>query len=210
MDRFIKLTTEAPLDHPLVKAWFNGVLAYAPSGIVHAISVTDDDNTRHVVRLVHQTHPEGHSYVIPLTRDLRPSEIDAIVAQFADEQPELDFDVETNETRLRTRDHDEIPIDAAKHLALCLAMAKQKHEAWVRERTSAGWRYGIAFDPQDKTHPLLRPWDQLPKRYQAPDLNWPQQLLALLNDNGYIVIAREDLDRMTANDQSKPRNINRF
>lgn len=197
MDRFIKLMTDQPLDKPSIRAWFNCVVENAPSGIINMITVQDDDDNRHVACLVHQTLVDDHhGYLIPLTRDLRVSEVDHIVEQFASEQSKLDFDVETHETRLTAKDDNVIPLDAVKHVALCVALAKQKHESWVRERTNAGWRFGVEFNVDEKTHPLLRPWDQLPEQYKIPDLHWPQQLVNMLNDNGYIVIARDELDAL--------------
>jgi RyR domain len=193
MDRFIKLLSAEPLDKPTIRRWFNCVTKYAPSGVVNPVTVRDDGDIRHVVRLIHQTMAHTHAYLVPLTRDLRVSEVDNIVEQFAINQPALDFQVETHETRLRAKDDDAIPLDAAKHLALCIALAKQQHESWLRERSGCGWRYGITFDVEEKTHPLLRPWDQLPEHYKIPDLDWPQQLIGMLNANGYVVIARDEL-----------------
>jgi RyR domain len=198
MDRFIKLLTDQPLEKSVVRAWFNCVSENAPSGIVNSVTVQDDDQTRHVVRLIHRTTAEKHAYLIPLTRDLNPSEIDHIAEQFAENQKALDFDIETDETRLRAKDQDTIPLDATKHLALCLALAKQKHEIWLRERNDAGWRYGVVFNQHEKTHPLLRPWDQLPERYKLPDLDWPQKLVNTLNDHGYVVIERDELEKLIA------------
>lgn len=207
MDRFIKLLVDHPLSKPVVRMWYNCVVESAPSGITNSITVHDDDEVRHVARLIHQRMDKRHAYLVPLTRDLRDSEIDHIVDQFALMQPDLDFDIETNETKLRARDDDTIPLDAARHLALCTALAKQKHESWMRERAGAGWRYGVTFDADEKTHPLLRPWDQLPERYKQPDLDWPQQLVSMLNDNGYVVIPREELAKLM---QSFPVNHGTF
>jgi hypothetical protein len=197
MDRFIKLLVDQPLDKSVIRIWFSCVVDNAPPGIVNSVTVQDDEDTRHVVRLVHQRLDQRHAYLVPLTRNLRDSEVDHIVHQFAIVQSDLDFDVETNETSLRAKDEDMIPLDAVKHLALCGALAKQKHESWMRERTGGGWRYGVSFDAEEKTHPLLRPWDQLPERYKVPDLDWPQQLVNMLNDNGYVVIPRDELEKLT-------------
>jgi len=145
---------------------------------------------------VHQITNDGHAYLVPLTRDLHPSEVDAIVENFAARQPDLDFDVETNETRLHARDTKTIPLDANQHLALCLAFARQQHEDWLHERSNAGWRYGAVFDADEKTHPLLRPWDELPDRYRTADLDWPQKLVSMLNNHGYVVIRRDELDHI--------------
>lgn len=194
MDRFIKLKVEKPLSKADIRAWFNCVVEHGPSGIVNSVTVADDDDNRHVVRLIHQVTDHRHNYVIPTVRDLGDEEVDQIVEQFGETHPDLDFDVELHTTRLRARDQDVIPLDAARHLALCNAMAKRKHEDWVRERTDAGWRYGVVFDAEEKVHPLVRPWDQLPERYRVPDLTAPQQLIDLLNDSGYIVVRKGDLD----------------
>lgn len=196
MDRYIKLVTDEALERPVIKAWFNSVSSTAPSGVVNSVTVADDDDKRHVVRLIHQVTGERHAYLVPLTRDLLPSEVDMIVDKFATKVPDLDFDVETHETRLRAKDENTIPLDASKHLALCLAFAKQQHEDWMHERSNAGWRYGDSFDPLEKTHPLLRPWDQLPNRYKEPDLDWPQKLVSVLNDNGYVVVQRDEFDKL--------------
>jgi len=37
-----------------------------------------------------------------------------------------------------------------------------RHEAWMKMHLEAGWVYGETFDPQAKTHPNLKPWDELP------------------------------------------------
>lgn len=197
VDRFIKLVTDERLPRPAIRSWFNSVSSQAPSGVINPISIDSDDHERHVTRLIHQVRGDNrHAYVIPLTRNLHPSEVDQIVEIFAKAHPSLDFDVETNDTRLRAKDDGMLPIDSKQHLALCLAFAKQQHEDWLRERGDAGWRFGEAFDADAKTHPLLRPWDQLPDRYKQPDLDWPQKLVSLLNANGYVVLQRETLDRL--------------
>jgi hypothetical protein len=90
-----------------------------------------------------------------------------------------------------------IPLDAAKHVSLCTALAKQRHEDWVRDHSNAGWRFGPVVDATEKTHPLLRPWDQLPDRFRVPDLAWPQRLVNMLNDNGYVVMSRDAMERLT-------------
>lgn len=198
MDRFIKLLTDDPLQKPVIQAWFSCVVDNAPSGVVNSVTIQDNDKVRHVVRLVHQTIAKQHAYLVPLTRNLELTEIDHIVDQFAMEQTNLDFDVETDMTMLRAKDQDVIPLDATKHVMLCVALAKQKHESWMHERSNSGWRYGTIFDQAEKTHPLLRPWDQLPEHYKLPDLDWPQKLVSMLNDHGYVVIERDELDKLVS------------
>jgi hypothetical protein len=43
------------------------------------------------------------------------------------------------------------------------------HEAWLKQKTDDGWRYGSTKDPVAKTHPCLVPYDQLPREQQVKD-----------------------------------------
>lgn len=38
----------------------------------------------------------------------------------------------------------------------------ERHESWMKMHIEAGWEYGEEFDPLDKKHPNLKPWDELP------------------------------------------------
>lgn len=38
----------------------------------------------------------------------------------------------------------------------------ERHESWMAMHLESGWVYGEEFDPQKKTHPNLKPWDELP------------------------------------------------
>jgi RyR domain len=193
---YIQLNSKKALRRPVITDWYSCVLRTAPSGMVRVVPTTDDEGRPRTVQLVHRKIDKQHCYLVPLTRDLREAEVEPIVRRFALLQPKLDFEVETNETKLVAKDYGEIPLDSAKHVALCMALAKQQHEDWMRERSDAGWRYGIRYNQQAKTHPLLQPWDQLPERHRKPNVNLPQLLLQLLNSHGYAVLHREDLDRL--------------
>jgi hypothetical protein len=43
------------------------------------------------------------------------------------------------------------------------------HEAWLEEKSQAGWCYGLTKDPQRREHPCILPFDQLPPEQQAKD-----------------------------------------
>lgn len=196
IDRYIKLTTKDELKKDDVRSWFHCVKKYAPSGVTKTINMVDNKGRPTAVVLIHKVSDNTNSYMIPLSRDLNENEIEEIVERFAQTKPDLDFDIETNETKLTTKNNKGISLDAAKHLALCVALEKAKHENWVRERTNGGWRYGTEFNSDEKTHPLILPWDQLPDRFKQPDMDWPQKLVSMLNDNGYAIIPKEDLTNL--------------
>ena len=194
IERFIKLITKEELDKKAAKAWYHCVIKHAPVGVAKTINMVDDKGKPHGVALIHREGETTNSYLVPLTRDLSDDEIDKIVHGFSEKNPDLDFQIETNETKLSASDYSGLSLDASKHMALCTALEKQKHENWVRERNKSGWRYGTEFDQDEKTHPLILPWDQLPDRYKQPDMEWPQKLVHMLNSEGYAIIPKEELN----------------
>jgi hypothetical protein len=43
------------------------------------------------------------------------------------------------------------------------------HENWLKEKESAGWKYGPVKDPEKKEHPCCVPYDQLPTEQKFKD-----------------------------------------
>ena len=46
---------------------------------------------------------------------------------------------------------------------------EQSHESWMVEKIQDGWMYGEEKDPEKKTHPCIRPYEELPKEHQVKD-----------------------------------------
>lgn len=44
------------------------------------------------------------------------------------------------------------------------------HNSWLAEKIENGWVYGPVKDPEEKEHPCMVPYDELPKEQQAKDL----------------------------------------
>lgn len=44
-----------------------------------------------------------------------------------------------------------------------LILADYEHKRWSLEKKEQGWTYGLTIDEQNKTHPNLVPWDDLPQ-----------------------------------------------
>jgi len=197
--RFIKLTVREPLDRRMVSAWCNTVREAAPKGVmVITIQTVDDKGQPRGVKIVRREYRKKQSYLVPLTRDLLPDETEEIVNAFANKHPEMDFDIETNQTRLTASQRHAISVDQTKYLELCTALAKHKHEDWIRERSDAGWRYGTNFSMVNKTNPLIMPWDQLPDRYRVPDMELPQKLVDVLGEYGYAVVSQDEIAKLLA------------
>ena len=47
--------------------------------------------------------------------------------------------------------------------------AERSHELWVARMRADGWAYGEVKDPEQKTHPALLPFAQLPAEKQLQD-----------------------------------------
>lgn len=45
----------------------------------------------------------------------------------------------------------------------------ESHEAWMARKLAEGWEYGPVKDPENKLHPSLVPFDELPAAQRAKD-----------------------------------------
>jgi hypothetical protein len=193
--RYIALVVSEELDQEVVKCWFRCVKSRAPHGVLSTVDVTDNRGVTTAAMVKRETDT-GIYYAIPLARDLVEAEANRIIAAFTVEQADLDFDIEA--TVVRTGEHGAKPpkvnVDQERYLELCTSLSKKQHEDWVKERSAEGWRYGTEVSIAAKTHPLLRPWDQLPDRFRKIDMDQPQRMLDLLGQYGYAVVSKEDLE----------------
>jgi hypothetical protein len=67
------------------------------------------------------------------------------------------------------------------------AMAEVEHERWVSERLRSGWRRGSRDDDQ-RTHPSLVPWAELPEAERDVDRKLVRAVPRLLESVGYSVV----------------------
>lgn len=55
------------------------------------------------------------------------------------------------------------------HLANPQADAQASHANWMAYKQAEGWRYGHHKDPEQKLHPCMLPFEDLPPEQQAKD-----------------------------------------
>jgi TrkA-N domain/RyR domain len=67
-------------------------------------------------------------------------------------------------------------------------MAVMEHDRWCEERSAEGWRYGPEKDQEDKTHPSLVPWGDLPEDVKEIDRGTVRRLPEFLAGVGFSVI----------------------
>lgn len=199
MDRYIRLVTFTELERPIQRAWLRTVRDNAPNGVVLAVPDVDNDGEPQQVVMVAQELGDGrHGYCVPLARDLLDHEVAKIANAFAARETKLDFDVDTSKTDVVIPQRQTLPFQKEEMLALSSEIAKRRHEAWVRERTDAGWCYGVKVSGTAKTHPLIRPWEELPERFRRPDLAAPQEVMRAINGHGLTILDREAVEHFLA------------
>lgn len=197
---YIRLVSQRSLEKPEVVAFYKFVKGVLPSGVLSSIQVERPNYGLDTVRLIHKTGESGAPvYEIPLSRNLTENEFDLVKYAFqgmAKEGQELESStvVIPNARHLPTG---ESHFEPDNYDIFCDTLAKYQHSNWCSERTEAGWRYGADHNPQAKTSPLLRPWHDLPSHYQRKDKNLPNKIFEILEDMGYVIIPRTELDKLT-------------
>jgi hypothetical protein len=58
--------------------------------------------------------------------------------------------------------------------------ARQAHERWVEAMAADGWRWGLRKSEEDKTHPNMVAYSELPQEQRAKDLVSQQIVYALV------------------------------
>lgn len=60
-----------------------------------------------------------------------------------------------------------------------------QHESWMALKASEGWTYGEKKDPEQKKHPCMVPYDQLPIHQQRKDYLFAAVVKALAHGGIY-------------------------
>jgi hypothetical protein len=66
-------------------------------------------------------------------------------------------------------------------------MAKMEHEQWCQHKREAGWQYGTPRDDQQKIHPDLVPWENLPESEREKNTIIITHLPSLLAELGFQI-----------------------
>jgi hypothetical protein len=195
MPIFVKLVSSEHMGVSDARKWYKVVLATAPEGVLTHIDSLDLHGAPSQTRMVRRSKGESTELIIPLMRDLLPTELEAISDAWRRVSPIGSFTITTNPTQSQKLNQAvsglELPND--EYQMLCLQLAKVRHEGWIREKSSDGWGYGPVLSLKNKTHPLMRPWDDLPAQYRDIDSKSPEQFLSFLNNQGYAVVKQTEL-----------------
>ena len=66
-------------------------------------------------------------------------------------------------------------------------MSKNVHEVWAETRIKQGWKYGEQRNDEQKTHPCLVPYEELPEEEKEYDRNTSIGTLKLIMKLGFRI-----------------------
>ena len=74
-------------------------------------------------------------------------------------------------------------MDEGAKIVLNDSYARQSHNQWIQSMTDKGYRYGLNMSLDQKTHPAMRPWDDLPESYRRLPETTNKELLDFYSQN---------------------------
>ena len=178
-DFYILQRTAKILDADEIRRWYLTVDMLAPDNVI----MGDDESNSFMFAM----QAEDYIYMVPLVRHLTEMEAEKIVEGYM-RVSEHDFDIETSNVYRANADlaHPfetdyQISVDAKN--VLKDAYARQSHNQWIQGKMREGYRYGLKLNLKEKTHPAMRPWDDLPKEYRRLPESSDKELLDFYSSN---------------------------
>lgn len=170
-DHSITLITQSPISKVYAKVFLKTVKLAGPDDILKGSQIYDKIGEEKEVFLQYKSNNDVHKYIVTLTRQLTEKEAEKIVISWDQQFDEQDdFIIETSvpytgdDQQCKECD-DEEPVHIERQDII------EFHTRWAQSLAEHGWSYGIAYSKENKTHPMLLPWEQLPKSYKDKHLD---------------------------------------
>ena len=183
----IHLTTHEEISKRDVKKWYSIVRDIGPDNITTCVEKLNPDGEPENVCLIHQIQGDEHRYIIPLTRHILEREAEPVVDAW-DTWYEGSWEIETSTEEVQINqipNYNPMYMEKSDYDDMCEQVAKEMHQTWYKEMSDSGWRYGIKKSAKEKTHPLMKPWEGLPKSSRRIDTNLPRKIINMMNRQGY-------------------------
>jgi hypothetical protein len=201
---YIRLVVPKSLSKEDIKSWYETVKSLSPSGVIHSIQVPGpkkEDGPKNVYLIKKEINGKI-GYEVPLSRDLVEKEVEPIVDSWSSQYTKGDFEIETSAIKVDKATHqrsaDAVKLKKRDLEQICDTLAKHRHGEWLCRREAAGWRYGLKYNEKEKTHPMIRPWEQLPEEYKNIDEKELQIFMDILSEFGYVIVKKSDLAKWLA------------
>lgn len=180
------------------RAWYKAAYNSLPRG---AVAVIDNkDAPDQPIRMTKTSLTGCVRYSIPLTRDITPYELNEVKNKWAASGVVGNFSITSSSTvseRMKLAASNMVLTDNDYH-SVAYQLMKAEHQRWYAEKAKSGWSYGPILSVFNKTHPLMRPWEDLPEEYRSVDRNTPHTLLDVLSSHGYAVVRKHELDSLVS------------
>ena len=192
IEKYICITTPNPLSKEARKMWFEIVKDYGPDGNILPVQVYHEGGRKSYSMLSKKTK-EGYLVCVSLNRDLTPNEVEKITEAW-EAFFEGDFEIEASSIDETIQEDDEVDElnrevlqEDLDHAEFAEELSKLHHTRWLTKMQNDGWRYGMKFSKEEKTNPMLLPWEQLPEEYAEIDYDYAEEVIALLERLGYEI-----------------------
>lgn len=168
-DFFIKIIVRNDISPENLNKVYVKLQRSLPRGILTSRQQNVDGKLCSVKYIKSKTKDKHVMYIFPLMRHLTDKEQSKCIEQmnFNKENATLVF----SDNMISNPDDNWI-YDISDELLEDLEIIEQRiaHKKKVDEMLDDGWRFSFDYDKEEKTHPLLRPWSELPsavhpKRY---------------------------------------------
>tara|TARA_B100000963_G_scaffold236663_1_gene206916 strand:+ start:20569 stop:21126 length:558 start_codon:yes stop_codon:yes gene_type:complete len=178
-DFYIQQRTERYLNADQVQRWYLTVEMLAPPGVIK-----DDDQSGNFVLALQD---KELLYRVELVRHLTAQEAERIVEGYM-RISEHDFEIETSNVYRADADFghpfaEDFTIQEEAKQILNSTYARQAHNEWIQSMMDKGYRYGLNMSIDEKTHPAMRPYDDLPESYRRMPKITEKKLLDYYSKN---------------------------
>jgi len=178
-DFYILQRSQDILNADQIRRWLLTVEMLGPEGVI----MGDDETNSFLLA----SQDKDYLYMIPLTRHLHEHEAEVIVEGYM-RIAEHDFEIETSNIYRVDADFGhpfeyDIQMDEGAKITLKDSYARQAHNQWINSKQDDGWRYGLDMSNNKKTHPAMRPWDDLPENYRRLPESTDKELLDFYTQN---------------------------
>lgn len=174
---YITLTVNEPLSAEDAKRWVETARSIAPNGVLSSADIMVNGHSKST-DFYSKSDGNRVAYVIPLSRDLLEDEAGKIAIAWDRTWTAGDFEInfsQLEQSQQRKNEQKQRIVDEIARQA-----AKQLHSDWVNEKVSFQWGYGPKYSPAQKKHPMLVPWERLPLRQQAQEIERVTKLFDFL------------------------------
>jgi len=152
----------------------------------HAEVEADEED---VIMVYHVDSDGRHCYDVRLTDDIIGDAGDDLVRDLEELFQGVDFDAESSMDVIDEEIvFENLNVTKEDKDLLALNFNRWYHQRWIDTMVSEGWSWGTKLDNQAKTHPDLRPWDELVETYRPNKSNSVEYILEQLKDMGYKLV----------------------